>query len=256
MFTSEQLERYHRQMMLEDIGTAGQEKLGQAKVLIVGVGGLGSPLALYLTAAGVGTVGLADGDVVDRSNLQRQVVHFTPDLDRPKVESAREKLRQLNPDVKVNVHPGWITADNIMETIAGYDFIVDATDSPATKFLINDACVLGAKPFSHGGILAFRGQTLTHVPGTACYRCIFRSFPRGADTLGKQGVLGAVPGILGSIQAAETLKYLLGVGQLATNQLLTFNILTAAFRSIPILRDPKCPVCGSNPSIKEIGQAC
>ena len=167
-YSEEDLLRYSRHILLQEVGVEGQERIRQGKVLIIGLGGLGSPVALYLAAAGVGTIGLVDGDVVDLSNLQRQVIHSTPDVGRLKVESAREKLLRLNPGVQVNVHADFLRAENVLELIRPYDFIVDGTDNFPVKFLINDACVMAGKPFSHGGILRFEGQTFTHLPGTAC----------------------------------------------------------------------------------------
>ena len=173
-----QIERYSRHIILQGIGGEGQEKLLNGRVLIIGAGGLGAPIALYLAAAGVGTIGIIDADVVDISNLQRQVIHFTPDIGRPKVDSAKEKMNQINPDVKVITYYDLFTKDNALDLIKDYDFIVDGTDSFPSKFLINDACVIGKKPFSHGGILRFDGQTMTHVPGTASYRCVFKNPPQ------------------------------------------------------------------------------
>ena len=252
-FTKEQLERYNRHIILDGVGGEGQTKLNEGKVLIIGAGGLGAPAALYLAAAGVGTIGLVDGDVVDYSNLQRQVIHFTPDVDKPKVESAKEKMNSLNPDVKVETYHKLIFADNINEIIRGYDFIIDGTDNFAAKFLINDACVLAGKPFSHGGILRFDGQTITHTPGNACYRCIFKQPPpNSVPTCSQAGVLGAIAGMLGTIQAAEALKYLLNVGELITNRLLIFNALNMEFRNVNVKKNTSCPVCGDNPTITEL----
>ncbi|MCD7937253.1 MAG: HesA/MoeB/ThiF family protein, partial [Tannerellaceae bacterium] len=224
-FTEEQIERYSRHILLQDVGVEGQEKILKAKVLIIGAGGLGAPIALYLAAAGVGTIGIVDGDVVDLSNLQCQVIHFTPDVGRPKVESAAEKIKQINPDVHVVTYPEFFVASNALDMIRDYDFVIDGTDNFPVKFLINDACVLAGKPFSHGGILRFEGQTLTYVPGSACYRCLFNAPPppNAVPTCSQAGVLGAIAGMLGTIQAAEALKYITGVGELLTDRLLTFN---------------------------------
>lgn len=252
--TEEQIERYSRHILLKDVGGTGQAKLLAAKVLIIGAGGLGAPAALYLAAAGVGTIGLVDGDVVDLSNLQRQIIHFTADVNRPKVDSARAKLEALNPDVKVVNYHQRVFADNIGEIIDGYDFIIDGTDNFPAKFLINDACVLAGKPFSHGGILRFNGQTMTYVPGHACYRCVFDSPPpKGVvPTCSEAGILGAVAGMLGTVQAAEALRYIIGKGKLLTNRLLMFNALDMEYRTINIKRNPKCPICGENPSISQL----
>jgi molybdopterin/thiamine biosynthesis adenylyltransferase len=253
-FTEEQIVRYSRHILLQDVGVEGQEKIGAGKVLIVGAGGLGAPIAFYLAAAGVGTVGIIDGDVVDLSNLQRQIIHFTADVGKSKVISAKEKIGQLNPNVNVIVYKELLSASNAFDIIKDYDFIVDGTDNFPVKFLINDACVLGGKPFSHGGILRFEGQTLTYVPGSACYRCLFNSPPPpdAVPTCSQAGVLGAIAGMLGTIQAAEVLKYLTGVGELLTNRLLAFNAKSMDFRKITTRKTSACPVCGANPSITEL----
>ncbi|MGM9779396.1 MAG: HesA/MoeB/ThiF family protein [Prevotella sp.] len=253
-FTEEELLRYSRHILLKDVGVEGQEKIRNGKVLVVGAGGLGAPVALYLAAAGVGTIGIVDGDVVDLSNLQRQVIHFTGDVGHPKVESARDKMLAINPNVKVNTIREFLMSDNALDIIKDYDFIVDGTDNFPVKFLINDACVMAGKPFSHGGILRFEGQTFTHLPGTACYRCLFKSPPpaNAVPTCSQAGVLGAIAGMLGTIQAAETLKYLTGVGELLTNKLLTFNAKTMDFRKINTRRQASCAICGDNPTIKEL----
>jgi len=242
-FTKDQLNRYSRNIILPEIGTDGQEKISAGKVLIIGNGGLGSPVALYLAAAGVGTIGLIDGDVVDLSNLQRQIIHFTADLNKPKVFSAKEKINQLNPDVKVVAYPTLFTSENAFGLVEDYDFIVSATDNSISKFLINDVCVQAGKPFSHGGIHCFEGQTMTYIPGSACFRCLFQtSLPTEAVT----GVLGAVAGTIGSIQAAEVIKFLTGIGELLTNKLLSFDAKTMRFQTIQIKRLENCPVCGSH----------
>ena len=253
-FTEEELLRYSRHILLKDVGVEGQEKIRNGKVLVVGAGGLGAPVALYLAAAGVGTIGIVDGDVVDLSNLQRQVIHFTGDVGHPKVESARDKMLAINPNVKVNTIREFLMSDNALDIIKDYDFIVDGTDNFPVKFLINDACVMAGKPFSHGGILRFEGQTFTHLSGTACYRCLFKSPPpaNAVPTCSQAGVLGAIAGMLGTIQAAETLKYLTGVGELLTNKLLTFNAKTMDFRKINTRRQASCAICGDNPTITEL----
>ncbi|MDD5686585.1 MAG: molybdopterin-synthase adenylyltransferase MoeB [Elusimicrobia bacterium] len=249
--TDEQLERFSRHIILKDVGIEGQEKILQGKVLIIGAGGLGAPAALYLAAAGVGTLGIADGDLVDRTNLQRQIIHFTPDINKPKVISAKEKILQINPDIKVKTYQERVFANNILDIIRDYDFIVDGTDNFSAKFLINDACVMAKKPFSHGGILRFDGQTMTYVPGHTCYRCVFQNPPpkNAVPTCSQAGILGSVAGILGTIQATEVLKYLIGKGRLLTDRLLIFNAFNMDFRTVKINRNSKCPVCGTNPSI-------
>ena len=250
-FTEDQIMRYSRHILLQDVGVEGQEKINAGKVLIVGAGGLGAPIAFYLAAAGLGTIGIIDGDTVDLSNLQRQIIHFTADVNKPKVLSAKEKINQLNPDVKVDVYRDLFTASNAFDLIRDYDFIVDGTDNFPVKFLINDACVLAGKPFSHGGILRFEGQTFTHTPGNACYRCLFHSPPPpdAVPTCSQAGVLGAIAGMLGTIQAAEVLKYFTGVGELLTNRLLTFNAKTMDFRTIRTKRSGRCPICGEHPTV-------
>jgi len=255
-FTEEQIHRYSRHILLQDIGVEGQEKICNGKVLIVGAGGLGSPIAYYLAAAGVGTIGIIDPDVVELSNLQRQIIHSINDLGKSKVLSAKEKIQKLNPEVNVITYQTTFAEDNAFDVIKDYDFIVDGTDNFSAKFLINDACVMAGKPFSHGGILRFHGQTLTHVPGSACYRCLYPE-PPGANAVpscSQAGVLGAVTGMLGSIQAAEVLKYLAGVGTLLTNRLLTFDAREMNFNTLSLKHDPHCPVCGTNPSIISLQQ--
>ncbi len=253
-FTEEELLRYSRHILLGDVGVEGQERIRQGRVLVVGAGGLGAPVALSLAAAGVGAIGIVDGDVVDLSNLQRQIIHFTADVGRPKVLSARDKIVALNPNVRVETHELFLSADNAADIISRYDFVVDGTDNFPVKFLINDACVMAGKPFSHGGILRFEGQTFTHVPGTACYRCLFPSPPPvgAVPTCSQAGVLGAIAGMLGTIQAAEALKWLTGVGQLLTDRLLTFNALTMHFRTIRTRRHDGCPLCGRAPTVSSL----
>jgi adenylyltransferase/sulfurtransferase len=254
-FTEDQLERYSRHILLEDVGVDGQEKLLESKVLIVGAGGLGSPASLYLAAAGVGTIGIVDNDCVETSNLQRQIAHFTKDLDVPKVDSAAEKMREINPDIEVITYKEYLCADNISSIIDGYDFVLDGTDNFPTKFLVNDACVFKEIPFSHGGILRFNGQTMTVIPGeTACYRCSFRKPPPpdAVPSCAQAGVLGAIAGMLGTIQAAEALKYITGTGELLTNQLLTFDAKTMFFRKIDLKKQDSCPVCGAERTITEL----
>lgn len=253
-FSEEELLRYSRHILLKDVGVEGQEKIRQGRVLVVGAGGLGAPVALYLAAAGVGTIGIVDGDVVDLSNLQRQIIHFTEDIGKSKVVSAQEKIKRINPNVHVVPYPTFLRADNAMDIVKEYDFIVDGTDNFPVKFLINDVCVMEGKPFSHGGILRFEGQTFTHLPGTACYRCLFGSPPPpdAVPTCSQAGVLGAIAGMLGTIQAAEVLKYLTGVGELLVDKLLTFNAKTMDFRKIRTHRHEGCPICGSHPTVTKL----
>lgn len=253
--TEEQINRYSRHILLKEVGGKGQKKLLSSRVLIIGAGGLGSPIALYLAAAGIGTIGIADADEVDLSNLQRQVIHFTADVGKAKVLSAKEKMLAINPDLNVITYEAWVTADNIAAIIAEYDFVIDGTDNFAAKFLINDACVLGGKPYSHGGILQFEGQTMTVTPGeSACYRCIFPEPPpkEAIPTCSQAGVIGVLPGVLGTLQATEAIKYLLGAGELLNGRLLTYNALRMRFREIPVKKNPKCPVCGEHPTVTEL----
>ena len=234
--TNHQIERYSRHILLKDVGGIGQKKLLESRVLIIGAGGLGSPIATYLAAAGVGTLGIVDADVVDLSNLQRQILHHTADVGAKKVESAKATIESLNPDVNVELHPYRLEASNIRQVIREYDFILEGTDNFPTKFLVNDACILEGKAFSQGGILRFKGQTMTHIPGSASYRCVYRQPPpAGAvPSCSEAGVLGAIAGILGTIQAAEALKYLTGAGELLTDRILTFDALSMEFRTVPV----------------------
>lgn len=255
-FTNEQLERYSRHIILKEVGAKGQKKLLNGKVLIIGAGGLGAPAAMYLAAAGVGTIGIADADEVDLSNLQRQIIHGTPDLGKAKVESAKETMNLMNPDVTVKTYRIFVSAENILDLIADYDFIIDGTDNFPAKFLINDACVMAKKAFSHAGIIRFKGQLMTYVPGQGpCYRCVFKNPPPkdAVPTCKQAGVIGAMGGVIGSLQAMEAIKYLLGVGDLLTGYLLTYDALKMEFRKIrlPAARHD-CEICGEHPSITEL----
>jgi molybdopterin-synthase adenylyltransferase len=253
--SEEQLQRYSRHILLKNIGIEGQSKILESRILIIGAGGLGSPSALYLAAAGVGMIGIADADTVDLTNLQRQIIHFTKDVGRPKVASAKEKMHALNPDIEIRTYHTFVSADNIMDIIKHYDFVIDGTDNFAAKFLINDACVLAQKPFSHGGILRFTGQTMTVVPGaSACYRCVFPVPPpkNAVPTCSQAGVLGGIAGMLGTIQAVEAVKFVTGTGTLLTNAMLTFDAQEMDFRKIRFKRNPKCPICGDSPSITQV----
>ncbi len=236
--SEEELERYRRHILLPEIGIEGQDRIKEARVLIIGLGGLGSPAALYLAAAGVGSLGLIDGDCVDRSNLQRQIIHATEDIYHPKVVSAAGKIASLNPNVKVEAFQEFLTDDNAERIISKYDFIIDATDSFGSKLLINDTCVRLGKPYSHGGLSRYQGQTMTVLPGTACYRCLIDSAPEHEDPAGP---LGVVPGILGTLQAAEALKYITQTGELLTNRLLMFDALTMQFNTFTVKISASCP---------------
>jgi molybdopterin/thiamine biosynthesis adenylyltransferase len=254
-FSNEQLERYSRHIILSEVGVKGQKKLMDAKVLIVGAGGLGSPAALYLAAAGVGIIGIADADAVDLSNLQRQVIHTTPDVGKEKVYSAKETMEAINSDVRVNTYPFFVNSENIMDMIAGYDFIIDGTDNFPAKFLINDACVLSKKAFSHAGIIRFKGQLMTYVPGEGpCYRCVFKEPPPpdAVPTCRQAGVIGAIGGVIGSLQAMEAIKYIIGQGDLLTGYLLTYDALKMEFRKIKLPEVKDCAVCGESPTILKV----
>lgn len=254
--TNEQIERYSRHIILKEVGAKGQKKLLNARVLIIGAGGLGAPAALYLAAAGVGTIGIADADDVDLSNLQRQVIHTTADIGKPKVQSAKETMQAINPDVNVITYHEFITSENILDIIKDYDFILDGTDNFPAKFLINDACVMAKKPFSHAGIIRFKGQLMTYVPGQGpCYRCVFKDPPPkdAVPTCKQAGVIGAMGGVIGSLQAMEAVKYIIGQGDLLTGYLLTYDALKMEFRKVKLPHNTDaCPVCGKNPTITEL----
>ncbi len=242
------IRRYSRQMILPEVGGAGQARLGAARVAVVGAGGLGSPVALYLAAAGVGVLGVIDADRVELSNLQRQILHGTKSLDVPKVASAQARLEDLNPDVEVVAHPVRLGAANAREILAGYDVVVEGSDTLATKLAVNDACVLLRRPLVAAGIAAWDGQLLVVEPGrTACYRCVYRHEPpEGAvPTCAGAGILGPVAGVLGALQAMEALKLCLGLGTVAAGRLLLFDGTAVTLRSIEARRDPACPACGA-----------
>lgn len=253
--SEEQVTRYSRHILLPEVGGKGQARIGQAKVLVVGTGGLGSPVAFYLAAAGVGTIGLVDSDVVDLSNLQRQIIHQTPDIGRPKVDSAKAKILALNPHVTVEAHFTRLNADNALEIIAGYDIVVDGVDNFPGKFLINDACFFANKPLVHGAILRFDGRVFTIVPGkSACYRCVFKQPPPSGLVASCQeaGVIGALAGVIGTLQATEVLKLILGRGRLLTDRLLDYDARLTRFREIRIVKNPTCQLCGEQPTITRL----
>ena len=254
-FTNEQLERYSRHIILQEVGVKGQKKLLNASVLIIGAGGLGAPAALYLAAAGVGTIGIVDADEVDLSNLQRQVIHTTNDVGKAKVKSAAETMEAINPDVTVKTYRTFVDSSNIMDLIKDYDFIIDGTDNFPAKFLINDACVMAEKPFSHAGIIRFKGQLMTYVPGEGpCYRCVFKNPPPkdAVPTCKQAGVIGAMGGVIGSLQAMEAIKYIIGKGDLLTGKLLTYDALKMEVHTIKLPKDDHCAVCGDEPTITEL----
>ena len=254
MMDAQQKRRYNRHLILDGIGPEGQEKLLSARVLLVGAGGLGAPVALSLAAAGVGRIGIADGDTVSLTNLQRQVIHRTADIGQEKTLSARRAINDLNPDVQVDTYNEYLTEDNILGLVEQYDFIVDGTDNFAIKYLINDACIMAGKPFTMGGINRYQGQLMTHVPGTACYRCIFPEPPaqKDVETCSMTGVLGSIAGICGTLQATEVIKYFTGTGQLLTDSLLMFDALSMEFNRFAFGRDKSCALCGEHPTIHSI----
>jgi len=253
--SEEQIRRYSRHILLPEVGGKGQRKILEAKVLLVGAGGLGSPCGLYLAAAGVGTIGVVDSDLVELSNLQRQVLHFTHDLDRPKALSAKETMEALNPDVKIICYQQRLTSANIMGVIRDYDIVVDGSDNFPTRYLVNDACFIARKPLCHAGIFRFDGQVITLIPGEGpCYRCLYPEPPPPGlvPSCQEAGILGVVAGVIGVIQATEVLKMILGKGEPLVGRLLTYNALDMEFREVPVKRDPNCPLCGENPTVTEL----
>ena len=251
----EEVLRYSRHLILPEVGTEGQAKLKNARVLLVGAGGLGSPAALYLAAAGVGTLGVIDADRVDASNLQRQVLHGTSDVGRPKTESAADRLREINPHVEVEGFSQRLTSINGLDILRPFDVIVDGSDNFPTRYLVNDACVLLGKPDIYGAIFRFDGQaSVFGSNGGPCYRCLFADPPPPdlVPSCAEAGVLGVLPGIIGSIQAAEAIKLILGIGESLAGRLLLFDALKLEFRELAIARDPECPVCGLRPTVKAL----
>lgn len=252
--TPEQTKRYSRHIIMSHIGSRGQRKLLESKVLIIGAGGLGSPVALYLTLAGVGTIGIVDFDKVELSNLQRQILHQNNDVGRPKVQSARDTLKAYNPDVNVVVHEMPILSDNAIQIISQYDVVVNGADNFPARYLVNDACYLAGKPLVDGSILLFDGQATVFIPGAGCYRCLFASPPPPGmvPSCAEAGVLGALPGLVGSIQAIETVKVLVGLGEILSGRLLLIDALDMEVRSVKIRRNPNCPLCGDSPTLTEL----
>ena len=244
----EELLRYSRHLVLPDVGLEGQRRIKAARVLLIGAGGLGSPAALYLAAAGVGTIGIVDFDVVDASNLQRQVLHGTSVVGKPKLESARARIADLNPNVNVETHDARLTSSNALEILAAYDIVIDGTDNFATRYLVNDACVLLGKPNVYGSIFRFDGQaSVFSTADGPCYRCLFPTppSPGTVPNCAEGGVLGVLPGLVGTIQAAEALKLILGIGDSLAGRLLLVDVLGMTFRTVRVARDPKCPACGT-----------
>jgi adenylyltransferase/sulfurtransferase len=253
-FSPEQAGRYARHIILPEIGGVGQRRLLNARVVLIGAGGLGSPTALYLAAAGVGTIGIIDFDTVDLSNLHRQILHGHANIGRPKVDSARDRLADVNPDVNVVAHPVALTSENAMEVLRQYDIVVNGCDNFATRYLVNDACYLLKKPLVDGSIFRFEGQATDFLPGQGCYRCLFPAPPPpgAVPSCAEAGVLGVLPGMIGVIQAVETIKLILNIGEPLVNRLLLFDSLAMEFREVKIRRDPECPLCGDHPTIDRL----
>jgi molybdopterin/thiamine biosynthesis adenylyltransferase len=254
VLTPYQVQRYSRHIIMPQVGSAGQRKLLDAKVLIIGAGGLGSPVAVYLTLAGVGTIGIVDFDTVDVTNLQRQILHQNDDIGKPKAQSAYEMLKAYNPDVNVILHEEPITSENALDIIPQYDIVVNGADNFPARYLVNDAAYLSNKPLVDGSILLFDGQATVYLPGQGCYRCLFPTPPPPGEvpSCAEAGVLGMLPGLVGTIQATETVKLILGVGESLSGRLMLIDALDMEFRSVKIRRNPACPLCGDNPTIKEL----
>lgn len=253
-FNEEQIRRYSRHIILPEVGGKGQRKLLNSSVLLVGAGGLGSPVALYLAAAGIGRLGIIDGDIVDMSNLQRQILHHVDDVGRPKVHSAVESIAQINPDVKVEPFQAVLSSDNAKEIISQYDLVVNGCDNFPTRYLVNDCCVFLKKPLVDGSIFKFEGQVTVFIPGQGCYRCLYPAPPPPGlvPSCQEAGVLGVLCGIIGSLQAIEAIKLLLGIGDSLAGRLLFVDSLGMEFRQVKVRRDPECPVCGDHPTITDL----
>ena len=255
MLSNEEVARYSRHLIMPEVGMTGQRKLKAASVLMIGTGGLGAPLGMYLAAAGVGRLGLVDFDVVDASNLQRQIIHGTKDVGRPKIASARDRIEDINPHVEIETHETRLTSANAMSLFVNYDVIVDGTDNFPTRYLVNDACVLTGKPNVYGSIFRFEGQASVFWAARGpCYRCLYPEPPPPGlvPSCAEGGVLGVLPGIIGTIQATETIKIILGAPDIMVNRLLLFDAWRMRFRELKLRKNPDCPVCGDNPTIKEL----
>ena len=253
--SNEEVARYSRHLIMPEVGMDGQLKLKAASVLCIGAGGLGSPVTMYLAAAGVGRLGIVDFDVVDHSNLQRQVIHGTPDVGRPKLDSARDRLNAINPEVKIETHNVALSSENALELLAGYDIIVDGTDNFPTRYLVNDACVILGKPNVYGSIFRFEGQASVFATKNGpCYRCLYPEPPPPGlvPSCAEGGVLGILPGVIGTIQATEAVKLIIGVGEPLVNRFMIYDALRMRFRELKLRRDPECPVCGDNPTVTEL----
>ena len=254
MLTPEQVKRYSRHIIMPQIGSQGQRKLIDSRVLVIGAGGLGGPVALYLALAGVGTIGIVDFDIVDLSNLQRQVLHNSETIGLSKLESAKQTLSRYNPNVQVVAHEFAVNSDNAMELMRDYDVIVNVADNFATRYLVNDAAYLSGKPLVDGSILLFDGQATVFVPGKGCYRCLFPEPPPPGEvpSCAEAGVLGVMPGVVGTIQATETVKLIMGIGDPLVGRLLLVDGLSMEFRVVKTKRNVNCPLCGENPTISEL----
>ncbi len=252
--TPYQVMRYSRHIIMPQVGSVGQRKLIDAKVLIVGAGGLGSPIAIYLTLAGVGTIGIVDFDTVDVTNLQRQVLHYDGDIGKPKVQSAVETLNAYNPETAVITHEAPLTSDNAMEIVQGYDIVVNGADNFPARYLVNDVAYLANKPLVDGSILLFDGMATVFMPGEGCYRCLFPTPPPPGEvpSCAEAGVLGMLPGMVGTIQATETVKLVLGIGESLSGRLLLIDALDMDFRAVRLRRNPDCPLCGDSPTVTEL----
>jgi sulfur-carrier protein adenylyltransferase/sulfurtransferase len=253
--SSQEVARYSRHLIMPEVGMDGQKRLKAASVLLIGAGGLGSPLGLYLAAAGVGRIGLVDFDVVDFSNLQRQVLHGTPDVGRPKLHSAKDRLQAINPEVRLDLYETHLTSANALQILEPYDVVIDGTDNFPTRYLVNDACVLLGKPNVYGSIFRFDGQATVFYPGRGpCYRCLYPEPPPPGEvpSCAEGGVLGVLPGLVGCIQATEAVKLILGRGEPLIGRLLLYDALEMRFREFKVRRNPKCPMCGDNPTIKQL----
>jgi adenylyltransferase/sulfurtransferase len=252
--TPAQVQRYSRHLIMPNVGSVGQRKLINSSVLVIGAGGLGSPVALYLALAGVGTIGIVDFDVVDVSNLQRQILHTDADIGRRKVVSAKEKLLAHNPEINVRIHEEPINSDNAMRIISEYDVVVNGADNFSTRYLVNDAAYFAGKPLVDGAILVFDGRATTYIPGKGCYRCMYPDPPPPGEVpnCSEAGVIGALPGLVGSIQALEAIKLIMGVGDTLTGRLLMVDALNMEFTELKVRRDPNCKLCGDNPEVTEL----
>ncbi len=253
--SKEEIYRYSRHLLIPEVGIKGQEKLKESKVLVIGTGGLGSPVAFYLAAAGIGKLGIVDYDVVDESNLQRQILHSTSEIGVPKVESAKKRLEELNPYIEIVPYNLKLSKENIMEILQEYDMVIDGTDNFPTRYLLNDACALLGKPLIYGSIFRFEGQaTVFYAKEGPCYRCLYPEPPPlgTVPSCAEGGVFGVLPGVIGAIQATEAIKFLLGIGETLLGKLLLYDALRMEFRFLKLRKDPQCPLCGENPTIREL----